>query len=109
MVHQCRNVTQAVAKRRHHVGKDVQAVKQVRPERPLLDHLAEVPIGRHDDADIHPDRPVAADALEFLLLQHAQELYLDVERQLADLIEKERSSIGQLEAADPALNGPVGA
>ena len=41
----------------------------------------------------------AADALELLLLQHAQQLDLRVERQLADLVEEDRAVVGELEAA----------
>ena len=40
-----------------------------------------------------------ADALELALLQHAQELRLQVERHVADLVEEERAAVGQLEAA----------
>jgi hypothetical protein len=45
----------------------------------------------------------AADALELLLLQHAQQLHLRVERQLAHLVEEERAAVRQLEAADALL------
>ena len=44
-------------------------------------------------------RPRAADALELALLEHAQQLRLQLERQLADLVEEERAAVGQLEAA----------
>ena len=43
-------------------------------------------------------RAVAADALELALLQHAQELRLQLERELADLVEEERAAVGELEA-----------
>ena len=42
----------------------------------------------------------AAEPLDLPLLEHAQQLDLDVRRQLADLVEKDRRAIGQLEAAD---------
>ena len=41
----------------------------------------------------------AADALELAVLDHAQELGLQLERQLADLVEEERAAVGELEAA----------
>ena len=41
----------------------------------------------------------ASHALELALLQHAQELGLEVEGHLADLVEKDRAAVGQLEAA----------
>ena len=46
-------------------------------------------------------RPAArrrADAAEHPLLQHAQQLHLDVERQLADLVEEQRAAVRRLEA-----------
>ena len=36
-----------------------------------------------------------------LLLQHAQQLRLQLERDVADLVEKQRAAVRQLEAADP--------
>ena len=41
-----------------------------------------------------------ADALELPLLQHAQQLALQLERDLADLVEKQRAAVGQFEPAD---------
>ena len=39
------------------------------------------------------------EALDLPLLQHAQQLHLDVERQVANLVEEDRRVVGQLEAA----------
>src|SRR5206468_9847000 len=41
-----------------------------------------------------------ADPLELLLLQDAQQLRLELERDLADLVEEQRAAVGHLEAAD---------
>ena len=52
-------------------------------------------------ADVDLDRLLAADALEPALLEHAQELGLQAERELADLVEEQR-------AADrPSRTGPA--
>ena len=45
----------------------------------------------------------AADALEAPLLEHAQELGLELGLELADLVEEERAAVGELEAAAAAL------
>ena len=58
------------------------------------------------DAHVGRDRLVPADALELLLLQHAQHLGLRGRGHVADLVEEERAAVGLLELAD-AL--PVGA
>src|SRR6185312_16024840 len=44
-------------------------------------------------------RLLPADALEPALLEHAQELGLKAERQLADLVEEQRAAVGHLEPA----------
>ena len=36
--------------------------------------------------------------LELALLEHAEELRLELERQLANLVEEQRAAVGQLEA-----------
>ena len=46
-----------------------------------------------------------ADADDDPLLQRAQELHLEVERQLADLVEEERPLVGDLELARPRRDG----
>jgi hypothetical protein len=48
----------------------------------------------------------AADPLELLLLEHAQQLRLQVESHLADLVEQERAEVRALEGALDALDRP---
>src|SRR5205823_1500853 len=43
----------------------------------------------------------APETLEFLLLEHAEELRLQLERDVPDLVEEEGSAIRQLEPPDP--------
>jgi hypothetical protein len=47
----------------------------------------------------------AAHPLELPLLEHAQELGLELGPQVADLVEIERTALGQLEASEPPLVG----
>ena len=49
----------------------------------------------------------AADARELALLEHAQELGLHRQRQLADLVEEQRAAVGGLEQADLRSRAPV--
>ena len=79
---------------------DAQPVVQVLAERALRDHRREVAVGRGDDrAPRACMRLRIADALERALLQHAQQLRLELERDLADLVEEQRALAGELEAA----------
>ena len=61
--------------------------------------LLECSIGRRDHARVDANRGGAADGLDLAVLQRAEELGLQVDRQLADLVEKQRAAIGRDEQA----------
>ena len=48
---------------------------------------------------------LTADAVEFLLLQDAQELDLQVLVELPDLVEEDRAAVSELELAELAAHG----
>jgi hypothetical protein len=48
---------------------------------------------------------VSPDPLELALLQHAQQLHLELRLQRPDLVEKDRPAVGGLEAADLVADG----
>src|SRR5262249_2185887 len=100
VTHEQRNIARASAQRRHANRKDVQAIIQIGAKLPVLDHLDEVGIRPGDQAHIDLQRLGAPQALELLLLENAQELGLQFERDVADLIQKQRAVVGELEAAD---------
>ena len=102
---QRRDVVLAIAQRRHLHRDDVQAVEQVLAEPAFLHHLRQVAVGRRDDADVDAQRPGAAEALELVLLQHAQDLRLRARAHVADFVEEQRAAVGLLEAADALLVG----
>jgi len=64
-----------------------------------------VAVGGGNDAHIDPRRRRGAEPFEFPLLEHAQELDLQVEGQLADLVQEDRAAMGELEATDFAGEG----
>jgi hypothetical protein len=64
------------------------------------DHLRQVAVRRRHQPHIHADRSRAAQAFELLLLQGAEQLRLQLERNVNDLVEKQRSPVCQLEAPD---------
>ena len=55
--------------------------------------------------DIYVDRRVAAQPLETSLLQHAQQLGLQPEAEVAYFVEKQRALIGGFYASAPACHG----
>ena len=83
------DLARAIAQRRHPDLDHVEAIIKVLAKTLLAHELFEVLIGRRDDARIDLDGLGAADALEGFLLQEAQQLDLQRERQVADLIEED--------------------
>ena len=77
----------------------VEAVVEVLAEAPGADLLLEDPIGRGDDPDVDLLGLAVADAKDDALLERAQQLDLEVQRELADLVEEERPPVRRLELA----------
>ena len=82
----------------------VEAVEQILPEASGGDELVEVDVGRRDDAHVHGGHPVVADAPDLVLLEHAQELALHVQRDFGYFVEEQRPVVGQFEK--PHLAAP---
>jgi hypothetical protein len=86
-------------------GDHVQAVEEVLAEAALLHGAPQVDVRRRHDAHVHLDHVDAAQAHELAVLQHAQQLRLGLERDVADLVEEERALVGQLEQALLRVDG----
>src|SRR6185369_2619512 len=93
------NVFGPLAKRRHAQRDGVDAEVQILAQLPVAEGRIEIDIRRADQAEIDVDDAVAANRAVLALLQHAKQLRLQVRRHLADLVEKERASLGHLEQA----------
>ena len=59
----------------------------------------QVPVRCGNDPDINPDRVLAPDPVDFLFLQHPQQLGLQDGRHLADFIQQQGAPMGQFELA----------
>src|SRR5262245_66537881 len=88
VVYDRRDVVLAGPERRHLDRDDVEAVVEVLPEAALTDERREITVGRGNDAHVDLDGVLAADPLEGLLLERAQDLCLGLEAHVADLVEK---------------------
>ena len=78
---------------------DVEPVVEVFAELAFLGQPEQIAVGGGDDADVDLDGLRAADPLEPALLEHAQQLGLHGQGDLADLVEEDRAAVGHLEAA----------
>ena len=99
MLDEQRDVAAALAQRRHVHADDREAVVEVLAERLLRDLGAQVAVGRGDDAHVDLLVRVGADLAHRALVEHAQQRRLQVERQLADLVEEDRAAVGLGEGA----------
>ena len=82
---------------RHVDGEHLEPVEEIGAEALLQDLGFQIPVGRANDPYIDRDRPGASDTLDLSFLDDAQQLRLCVEGQLANLVEAEGSTVGELE------------
>src|SRR5438477_6379149 len=100
MMHEERDVSCALTKRRHLDGENAQPVIEVAPELVVCDHPFQITMGRRDQPRVDLLCPRAPQALEFTLLQDTQELGLEFQGDVTDLVQKQRALVGQLHPAD---------
>ncbi len=99
------NILAARAQRRNADREHVEPVKQILAKLPALHLLDQILIGGRDQPDIDAHRPLRADRVDLALLQRAQQLDLQIERQFADFVEKQRAAIGLDEFSDVFFGG----
>ncbi len=85
------------AKRRQRDRKDVEPIIQVGAESAFLHRGIEIVMRGRDDADVDLPRLRRANPFELAFLEHAQQLGLDVRRQVADFVQKQRPGVRHLE------------
>src|SRR6266436_1029635 len=81
-------------------GKDIQAKEEIRSELLLAHHRFEIAVRRGNQTRIGSKRARTPQPLELPLLQHAEQFGLQFERNLSDLVQKDRAAIGHFETAD---------
>src|ERR1700678_4522864 len=100
MTQQQRDILRTLAQRRDINGKNIQAIEKIGTKFLLRHHFRKIPIRRRDQPRIRALRTRTAQPLEFSLLKHAQQFRLQFERNISDLIEKNRPMMSQFESAD---------
>jgi hypothetical protein len=99
MMHQRGDVFRSFAQWWHQNREDVYAIIEISAKSVLFDHRGEIAVGGGNQTDIDFDGFVAADSFKLLFLEHAQQLGLQFERDVADLVEKQCAAVGDLETA----------
>src|ERR1700751_4470339 len=92
-----RDILAALTQRGDGKRDHVQAIEQVRSKCPFPDSLLQAAIGGryYPDVDFHAAR--VSQAVELAFLKRAQELRLQAYWHLADLVEQQRSPVGEFE------------
>ena len=85
---------------------DVEAVIQVFAKPFQVHHVLQVLVGCGNDPDINGDRVFPAHPVEFIVLQDAEDFGLQGQFHIADFIEEQGASIGQLEFPHFGFYGP---
>ena len=91
------DVDRPIAKRRDEERHAVQTKEEIRAEFAATRELAQIAVGRRDDAHVDLARLVRTDARDLARFEHAQELGLRLLRQLADFIEEDGAAVGRFE------------
>ena len=97
-----RNVFDAMPQRRHAQLDHVQAIEQILAEAAFGHFRFELAVRGRDDLHVDLLRNRRADRRDFVLLQHAQQLRLQIDRHLADFVEKDDAARGRAEHAQAA-------
>src|ERR1700733_14310805 len=102
---QMRNVLGPVAQSRNGDREDVQPIIEILPEFTFCNHLSEIAMRGCYQPHIGLDRPRAAQTLEFPLLEHAQQLGLQLHRHVSYFVQKQRPLVRQFKAAQALRRG----
>ena|GEM_PF-2728984 len=103
MLQQRQLVLGLFAQGRHVHGKHRQAMVEVAAEAAFAHFLAQVAVGGGDDAGVGKTAAGFADALEFAVFQHAQQLGLEFHGEFADLVEEQGAVARILEVTGMGL------
>ena len=92
-----RDVVAPLAQRRERDREDIQSIVEIVPESILPDFVRQITIGGGNDPHVDVHRARAAQSLELSLLQNAQQLWLQLDRKVADFVQEQRPSMSELE------------
>ena len=106
MLRQLNNVLAALPKGGHVNRKDAESVKQVFAKLTVYNEPLEISVGRGYHSNIDASSDIVTNALEFALLQHAQQFSLQFHRDFTDLIEENGASVSELKPADSIAVSP---
>src|SRR5437868_2784636 len=100
MPHQHRNIALAFSQRRHTNGEDIEPVIQVTAKLFFRHALSQVAIRGSNQAYVYANGASAAQSFELLVLQHAQQLRLELQRDISYFVQKQTALVSQFQASN---------
>jgi len=88
-----------------HEPEHVEPVIEILAKLSLFDEMQQVALRRGENPDVYLDGLVTPHAFEFAFLQHAQQFGLQVEGNLADLVEQQGAAVGEFEPSFTSVGG----
>ena len=105
MIGEKRDVTGTIAQRRHEDRNHIEPEVEILAEAAASNLTGQVFVGRRQHANVDADTRRAANRLDHLLLKRTQDFRLRLQAHVANLIEEQRSAVGELELAPPLRDG----
>src|ERR1700733_4271906 len=102
---QPRDILFALAQRRQHQRKNIEAMVQVLAKRSLLHLILQIAVRSNNHSNIYRNRFISANALNFAFLEHSQQLRLHRHRHIANLIQEKSSAMCLLKFSDVSRSG----
>jgi hypothetical protein len=96
------NIISTFSQSRKPNGKDVQAIKQVLTEASVGNFVLQAAVGRGDDTHVHLLCSRPSQRFELTFLQHAKQLGLQIERELANLVQEQGAPVRLRETPVPS-------
>src|SRR5690348_7924568 len=94
------NISRALAQRRYCDRENPESVIKVTSKLAFFHHLGKITVGSRNQAHIDGDGPRASQSLKFLFLECAQQLGLQVQRDVAHFVEEKGSVVSEFQPPD---------
>src|SRR5688572_19133375 len=93
---QQKDVVGSIAERWNRQRHGVDPEIQILPQLAVTERRIKIDVGGTDQPEIRLDDATASDGTELTILQHTQQLDLQVSRHLTEFVEEQRASVCQL-------------
>ena len=104
MASQQRDIFPPLTQRRNFNRHHVQAIVEILAKTSGIHLCGKIAMSRRNQPDINRDGLVAADTLNFALLNRTQQTNLHHRRDIANFIEKQRAAIGNFKTTTMGIN-----